>query len=54
VRDDSGLLAPFEIDDFKRKFLLEGLDDIGLTLKHESSITAYEKRRRGFATPASS
>jgi 3-isopropylmalate/(R)-2-methylmalate dehydratase small subunit len=54
VRDDSGLLAPFEIDDFKRKFLLEGLDDIGLTLKHESSITAYEKRRRGFATPAGS
>ncbi|HJT01716.1 MAG TPA: 3-isopropylmalate dehydratase small subunit [Terriglobales bacterium] len=54
VRDDSGLLARFEMDDFKRKFLLEGLDDIGLTLNHESSITAYEKRRRGFATPASS
>jgi 3-isopropylmalate/(R)-2-methylmalate dehydratase small subunit len=42
------------MDDFKRKFLLEGLDDIGLTLNHESSITAYEKRRREFATPASS
>jgi 3-isopropylmalate/(R)-2-methylmalate dehydratase small subunit len=54
VRDDSSFVARFEMDDFKRKFLLEGLDDIGLTLKHESSITAYEKRRRGFATPASS
>jgi 3-isopropylmalate/(R)-2-methylmalate dehydratase small subunit len=53
VRDDSGFLARFEIDDFRRKFLLEGLDDIGLTLQHESGITSYEKRRRGFATPAS-
>lgn len=53
VRDQTGFLAPFEIDDFKRKFLLEGLDDIGLTLQHQSSITSYEKRRRGFATPAS-
>ena len=53
VRDDSGFCARFEIDDFKRKFLLEGLDDIGLTLKHESSITAYETRRRAFASPSS-
>lgn len=53
VRDQSGFLAHFEIDDFKRKFLLEGLDDIGLTLQHESSITEYEKRRPAFATPSS-
>ena len=53
VRDQSGFLAHFEIDDFKRKFLLEGLDDIGLTLQQESSITEYEKRRRAFATPSS-
>ncbi len=53
VRDDSGFLARFEMDDFKRKFLLEGLDDIALTLQHESSITAYEKRRKSFATPIS-
>jgi len=53
VRDDSGFLAHFEIDDFKRKFLLEGLDDIGLTLKQESSITEYEKQRRAFASPSS-
>jgi 3-isopropylmalate/(R)-2-methylmalate dehydratase small subunit len=53
VRDDSGFVARFEMDDFKRKFLLEGLDDIGLTLKYESAITEYEKQRRAFASPAS-
>jgi len=53
VRDQSGFLAHFEIDDFKRKFLLEGLDDIGLTLQHELDITAYERQRKSFATPAS-
>jgi 3-isopropylmalate/(R)-2-methylmalate dehydratase small subunit len=52
VRDNSGFRALFEIDDFKRRFLLEGLDDIGLTLQHEPSITSYEKRRRAFATPS--
>lgn len=54
VRDQFGFQARFEIDDFKRKFLLEGLDDIGLTLQHEPSIAAYEKQRREFATPTSS
>jgi 3-isopropylmalate/(R)-2-methylmalate dehydratase small subunit len=54
VRDQAGFMAHFEIDDFKRKFLLEGLDDIGLTLKQESSIVEYEKRRPTFATPSSS
>ena len=53
VRDASGFRARFEIDEFKRKFLLEGLDDIALTLKHESSITEYEKRRPTFAGPSS-
>ncbi len=52
VRDDSGFRARFEFDDFKRKFLLEGLDDIALTLKHEPSIASYEKRRSTFATPS--
>ena len=44
VHDDHGLSATFEIDDFTRHCLLEGLDDIGLTLKHEADITAYEAR----------
>jgi 3-isopropylmalate/(R)-2-methylmalate dehydratase small subunit len=38
----------FPIDDFSRWRLMEGLDDIGLTLRHEDAITAYEKGRPGF------
>ncbi len=33
---------PFELDPFRQRCLLEGLDDIGLTLEHEDSITAFE------------
>jgi 3-isopropylmalate/(R)-2-methylmalate dehydratase small subunit len=44
VRDDQGFLARFTVDDFRRKCLLEGLDDIGLTLQHAASIDAYEQR----------
>ena len=39
---------PFPIDDFSRWRLMEGLDDIGLTLRHEDAITAYEKGRPAF------
>ncbi|NUP75725.1 MAG: 3-isopropylmalate dehydratase small subunit, partial [Sinomonas sp.] len=42
------LVAPFEIDDYTRWRLLEGLDDIGLTLQHEDDIAAYEARRESF------
>jgi 3-isopropylmalate/(R)-2-methylmalate dehydratase small subunit len=44
VRDDQGFRAEFPIDEFVRHCLLNGLDDIGLTLQHESDIAAYEKR----------
>ena len=44
VTDDRGFLASFVIDDFIRHRLLEGLDDIGLTLQHEVEIAAYESR----------
>lgn len=44
VYDDQGFSAPFPIDDFVRHCLLEGLDDIGLTLQHEAEITAYEAK----------
>ena len=47
VRDDSGISATFTMDDFNRRCLLEGLDDIGLTLQHEAEIAAYEARRFG-------
>src|SRR5260370_100187 len=40
-----GLAAPFEIDDYTRWRLMEGLDDIGLTLRHAGEITEYEQRR---------
>lgn len=38
----------FALDDFSRWRLLEGLDDIGLTLRHEESITAFEGHRPAF------
>ncbi|HEY5098751.1 MAG TPA: 3-isopropylmalate dehydratase small subunit [Gaiellaceae bacterium] len=34
---------PFELDDFSRECLLEGLDEIGLTLREEAAIAAYEQ-----------
>ena len=42
VRDDAGFAASFTIDEFRRYCLMEGLDDIGLTLQYESRIAAYE------------
>ncbi len=44
-----GLEASFPLDEHTRTRLLEGLDDIGLTLRHEAAITAYEQRRPAFA-----
>lgn len=40
--------APFAIDDYTRWRLLEGLDDIGITLGHESDISAFEAHRPSF------
>jgi len=36
---------PFELEDFHHYRLLEGLDDIGITLRHDPDISAYESRR---------
>ena len=41
------LTVPFEIDDYTRWRLLEGLDDIGLTMRHVDEITAFEATRPG-------
>ena len=41
----AGIEAPFRLDDFTRWRLLEGLDDIGLTLRHAEAIDAYEGSR---------
>lgn len=43
-----GLTAPFEIDGYTRWRLMEGLDDIGLTLRHASEITEYEQHRESW------
>jgi 3-isopropylmalate/(R)-2-methylmalate dehydratase small subunit len=42
VTDDEGFQAHFEIDPFRKHCLLNGLDDIGLTLLHEDKLDAYE------------
>ena len=42
VDDGQGFSATFAMDEFSRHCLLNGLDDIGLTLQHESAIEAYE------------
>ena len=51
VHDDHGLTAAFQIDEFTRHCLLEGLDDIGLTLQHEAEIAAYEARHAAPISP---
>jgi 3-isopropylmalate/(R)-2-methylmalate dehydratase small subunit len=40
-----GVSASFEIDDYTRWRLMEGLDDIGLTLRHAEDVAAFEQRR---------
>ncbi len=45
ITDDAGLRIEFHVDDFRRHCLMNGLDDIGLTLQQEHRITAYEKAR---------
>ncbi|WP_456412946.1 3-isopropylmalate dehydratase small subunit [Thiolapillus sp.] len=43
---EDGAEIPFEVDSFRKHCLLEGLDDIGLTLQHVDEIRAYEERRK--------
>jgi len=43
ISDRFGLKLRFEVDDFRRHCLLNGLDDIGLTLQFEDKIEAYER-----------
>jgi 3-isopropylmalate/(R)-2-methylmalate dehydratase small subunit len=50
VRDSLGLRLAFPIDEFRRHCLLEGLDDIGLTLCHEQKIRAFEEKRPRWAS----
>jgi 3-isopropylmalate/(R)-2-methylmalate dehydratase small subunit len=43
VKDGQGFSASFEIDAFRRYCLLEGLDDIGLTMRYQDKLDAFEK-----------
>jgi 3-isopropylmalate/(R)-2-methylmalate dehydratase small subunit len=45
IEDSSGLSISFVVSEFQRYCLLEGLDDIGLTLRHEDAIKQYEASR---------
>ena len=47
VTDDEGFAATFEIDPFRKYCLLNGLDDIGLTLRHEAELDAFEAKHDG-------
>ena len=44
VEDGQGFSSTFTMDDFSRHCLINGLDDIGLTLQHEAEIAAFEAR----------
>ena len=46
IRGPDGGVIHFDIDPFRKKCLLEGLDDIGMTLIKQDSITAYEAKTR--------
>jgi 3-isopropylmalate/(R)-2-methylmalate dehydratase small subunit len=46
VTDTDGFRATFDIDPFRKHCLLNGLDDIGLTLLHEDKLTAYESNHQ--------
>ncbi|GAB4168792.1 MAG: 3-isopropylmalate dehydratase small subunit [Geothermobacteraceae bacterium] len=46
IETPTGEIIPFEVDEFRRHCLLEGLDEIGLTLQHADAIRAYEQRRK--------
>ena len=49
LRPAGGAAIPFDVDAFRKHCLLEGLDDIGLTLQHVDEIRAYEARRKAEA-----
>ena len=47
VSTSEGVVFSFEVDAFQKHCLLEGLDRISLTLRHEAEISAYERARGG-------
>lgn len=49
ISDEYGFELNFEVDSFRKYCLINGLDDIGLTLQHEDKISSFEKIRPSFA-----
>lgn len=49
VSDSQGFVADFAVDEFRKHCLINGLDDIGLTLQQADRISAYEKNRPSWA-----
>jgi 3-isopropylmalate/(R)-2-methylmalate dehydratase small subunit len=49
IRGPDGGMVKFEVDEFRRQCLLNGWDDIGLTLRDEDKITSYEARHKADA-----
>ena len=49
VREPGGAVHGFEVEDYRRESLLQGLDEIGVTLRHADDIRAYEARRAAAA-----
>lgn len=50
IYDEFGFSENFEVDEFRRYCLLNGLDDIGLTLQNENKISEFEKQRPAWKT----
>jgi 3-isopropylmalate/(R)-2-methylmalate dehydratase small subunit len=46
IKDDYGLQYSFDLEEHRRQYLLQGLDDIALTLQHEDLIAAYEEKHK--------
>ena len=49
ITDPEGEVIRFDVDEFRKHSLVNGLDDIGLTLQYVDEIRAYEERRRASA-----
>ncbi|MGI8423970.1 MAG: 3-isopropylmalate dehydratase small subunit [Chloroflexota bacterium] len=45
VSDEEGVVAQFDVDQFRKHCLLNGLDNVGLTMQHEADIDAFERTR---------
>lgn len=54
IEDGNGLSIPFEMDSYRRRLMMEGLDDIGVTLTYAEAISEYETKARAIYqhTPA--